>query len=58
VRLKVGLLDALLQEDHGTSIFVPLEDVDKRRDIKISARLVSLYDWLMGPLTWLCVEID
>jgi hypothetical protein len=58
VRLEVGVLDALLREDHGTSIFVPSGDVDEKHDIKISARLAFLHDWLSGLLTGICVEID
>jgi hypothetical protein len=58
VRLKVGLLDALLRENHGTSIFVPLGDVDEKHDIEISARLAFLHGWLAGLLTGICVKID
>jgi hypothetical protein len=54
----VGLLDALLRENHSTSIFVPLGDVDEKHDIEISARLAFLHDWLSGLLTGICVEID
>lgn len=58
VRLKVGPLDALLRENHGTSIFVPLGDVDEKPDIEICARLVFLHDWLSGLPTGICVDID
>jgi hypothetical protein len=58
VRLKVGPLDALLRENHGTSIFVPLRDVDEKHDIEMSARLAFLHDWPSGLLTGICVEID
>lgn len=57
VRLKVGLLDALLRANHGTSIFVPLRGVDEKHDIEISAGLAFLHDWLSGLLTGICVEI-
>jgi hypothetical protein len=51
VSLEVGLLDALLREDHGASIFVLLARVDGGHGILLGARLVFLYGWL-------CVEID
>jgi hypothetical protein len=55
VRLKIGSVDALLQQDHSKSIFVPLGDVDEKHDTEMSARLAFLYGWLSGLLIGLCV---
>jgi hypothetical protein len=53
--VKIGSVDALLQRDHGKSIFVPLGDVDEKHDTEMSARLAFLYGWLSGLLIGLCV---
>jgi hypothetical protein len=53
VTSKVGLLSALPHKDHDAFIFMPLEGVGEKRDVRIRARLAFVYDWLQGLLTGL-----